>query len=263
MGKLTKMIAEPVSLQDRLKISARRVRLAGIGLYSKADAERTRLYRQAMELGESYGQDEGLVGQLTRLGTGTVHLVIEESQRLFDELVEAGEQSLAGNAPKAARVSALSKPRPVARSVAPKPVADKAPEAKPAKPAKAATKAAKGSAGPALKSVKAAAKPAVEKDAAKKDAPQAVPAEALRKAFEQAKSRLNDLANPPDQATMLSLYALFKQATDGDVSGRRPGPTQLVERAKFDARQKIKGLPLADAMTRYIETVDRLLNVTA
>ena len=94
MGKLKELAAEPVSLPDRFKISARRLRLAGIGLFSKVDAERSRLYRQILDLGDGYGDHDSMIGRLSVLGTGTVNLVLEESQRLFDELVEAGEQAL-------------------------------------------------------------------------------------------------------------------------------------------------------------------------
>ncbi len=87
MGKLKDMVSEPVSLAERLKINAKRVRLAGIGLFSKVDAERARLYQQIVDLGESYGDEGSLVGRLSVLGTGTVHLVLDESQKLFDELV--------------------------------------------------------------------------------------------------------------------------------------------------------------------------------
>ena len=249
MGKLTELVAEPVSLPDRLKISARRVRLAGIGLFSKVDAERTRLYRQIMELGDNYGIDSNLVGQITKLSTGTVNLMVEESQRFFDELVEAGEQALAGKQ-SAPVTSKLSTPRPVGKT-APKLVAAAA-SAVETKPAKAAPKAAPKSAAkkPELKSVN------------KKTAPQkaevVAPASELKQKFEDAKTRLNTLTSPPDQMTMLTLYALFKQATDGDVSGRRPGPTKLVDRAKFDERQKIKGMTLVEAMERYIATVEGL-----
>lgn len=242
MGNLKDRVAEPVSLPDRLKIGARRVRLASIGLISKVDAERARLYHQAMALGDSYGSDQGLMGQLTRLGTGTVNLVLEESQRLFDELVEAGEQALAGEPVKPSPAAKLHTPRPVAKS-APKLVAN----ARTA-PAKVATKTTS-------KPVKAAAKPALQEVAK----PLAGPADDLRQRFEAAKARLGTLTSPPDQLTMLTLYALFKQATEGDVTGRRPGPTKLVERAKFDERHKIKGMTLDDAMERYIATVDRLV----
>jgi acyl-CoA-binding protein len=249
MGKLTDMVAEPVSLPDRLKISAKRVRLASIGLFSKVDAERTRLYRQIMELGDGYGKDDTLVGQLTRIGTGTVSLVLEESQRVFDELVEAGEQALAGDTPKPVMTSKLTTPRPVAKVSAPKLVATT--DAKPAKPAARST-APRAAVKPALKPV--------ENKALASQPETAVPAQELRQKFDDAKARLMTLTSPPDQLTMLTLYALFKQATEGDVTGRRPGPTKLVERAKFDERQKIKGMTLVEAMERYIATVDRLLS---
>lgn len=276
MGKLTEMVAEPVSLQDRLRISARRMRLAGIGLVSKVDAERARLYHQIMDMGDSYGPDNSLVGQLTRMGTGTVSLVVGESQRLFEELVEAGEQALAGNQPKLPKASGLTTPRPVAKQAAPKQAASK-----PAVPKPAASKPAAPKLVAAVKSATdtkpdnkprtgepaktASAKPSLKQVAQQKSASLAkpVPIDELRQTFELAKSRLNTLTSPPDQATMLTLYALFKQATDGDVSGHRPGPTKLVERAKFDARKKIKGLPLDEAMQRYIATVDRLFTVPA
>src|SRR5690606_18421899 len=92
-----------------------------------------------------------------------------------------------------------------------------------------------------------ASRPAL-KPVAKQETASEPPAE-LRQAFEQAQTRLKELSSPPDQATLLALYALFKQATEGDVSGRRPGATKLVERAKFDERQKVKGLSRVEAMS--------------
>jgi len=242
MGTLKDRVAEPVSLPDRLKIGAHRVRLAGIGLISKVDAERARLYHQAMALGDSYGSDRGLVGQLTRLGTGTVNLMLEESQRLFDELVEAGEQALAGEPVRPTPAARLNTPRPVAKSA-------------PTLVANPRTASAKAASKPAVKAVKPAAKPSL-KEVAK---PAAAPADDLRRRFEAAKARLGTLTSPPDQLTMLTLYSLFKQATEGDVTGRRPGPTKLVERAKYDERHKIKGMTLDEAMERYIATVNRLV----
>ena len=245
MGKLKDMVAEPVSLQDRFKISARRVRLAGIGLISKMDAERSRLYRQIVEMGDSYGNHDSVVGRLSLLGTGTVHLVLEESQRLFDELVEAGEQALAGEGPKG-RSSAgrLATPRPVAKGPAPKLVSSAVPVAK------TETKPV------ARKS--AASKPVLQ-DVSRKDTANSDPAlNALKQKFAAAKARLNTLTAPPDQITMLTLYALYKQANEGDVSGRRPAVTKMVERAKYDQRQKIKGMKSSEAMERYIAQVDSL-----
>lgn len=259
MGKLTDMVAEPVSLPDRFKISAKRVRLAGIGLFSKVETERARLYRQIMEMGDSYGVDNGLVGQLTRLGSGTVNLMLEESQRLFDELVEAGEQALAGEQVKPVRpATRIHTQRPVAKSTPKLVTAAKAAQPVAAKSQPLAAEASASARKPAGKKpvltevVKEAAKEATKAEAAP------APATELRQQFDAAKARLTTLTAPPDQMTMLTLYALFKQATDGDVTGRRPGPTKLVDRAKFDERHKLKGMTLVEAMERYIATVDRL-----
>jgi diazepam-binding inhibitor (GABA receptor modulating acyl-CoA-binding protein) len=59
-------------------------------------------------------------------------------------------------------------------------------------------------------------------------------------------------------ATLLQLYALFKQASGGDVEGRRPGFTDLVGRAKYDAWAAIKGTSSDAAMQQYIALVNRL-----
>ena len=57
---------------------------------------------------------------------------------------------------------------------------------------------------------------------------------------------------------MLRLYALYKQASDGDVDGRRPGFTDMVGRAKYDAWAALKGTASDDAMHEYVSLVDRL-----
>jgi len=62
----------------------------------------------------------------------------------------------------------------------------------------------------------------------------------------------------PTQELKLNLYALFKQASDGDVKGKRPGLLDLVGRAKFDAWAKLKGTGANDAMQSYIDTVTSL-----
>ena len=56
----------------------------------------------------------------------------------------------------------------------------------------------------------------------------------------------------------MKLYALYKQATDGDVDGRRPGFTDLVGRAKYDAWAAIKGTAKDDAMQQYVDLVEGL-----
>ena len=76
--------------------------------------------------------------------------------------------------------------------------------------------------------------------------------------FEDAQARAKKLTKTPSNDALLELYALYKQATSGDVSGSRPGMLDLKGRAKFDAWSKKKGTSKDDAMTKYAALVDRL-----
>ncbi|HVH44783.1 MAG TPA: acyl-CoA-binding protein [Labilithrix sp.] len=76
--------------------------------------------------------------------------------------------------------------------------------------------------------------------------------------FEDAQGRAKQLEKTPSNDDLLELYALYKQATSGDVSGSRPGMLDLKGRAKFDAWTKKKGTSKDDAMTKYVALVDRL-----
>jgi acyl-CoA-binding protein len=80
----------------------------------------------------------------------------------------------------------------------------------------------------------------------------------LKQQFEQAAKEVNQLPTRPDNDTMLKLYALYKQATVGDASGNRPGFTDFVGRAKYDAWAEVKGLSQDAAMQRYIDLVTDL-----
>ena len=80
----------------------------------------------------------------------------------------------------------------------------------------------------------------------------------LRKRFETAASAAKQTKKRPDNATLLKLYSYYKQATEGDVSGDRPGGFDFVGGAKHDAWAKLKGMSADDAMTNYIKQVDRL-----
>lgn len=62
----------------------------------------------------------------------------------------------------------------------------------------------------------------------------------------------------PDNNLKLDMYSLFKQATEGDVKGKRPGMTSFVERAKWDAWKKLQGMSADDAMKTYIEKINAL-----
>ncbi len=81
----------------------------------------------------------------------------------------------------------------------------------------------------------------------------------LKTQFNQAAEDVKKLSSRPDNQTLLELYALFKQATDGDVSGSRPGMLDVKGRAKFDAWAKKKGLSCEAAMKDYIALVTKLI----
>lgn len=76
--------------------------------------------------------------------------------------------------------------------------------------------------------------------------------------FEQAAADSRTLPEKPDNLTLLKLYALFKQATVGDVEGERPGFGDMVGRAKYDAWAGVKGRSAEDAMRDYIALVNSL-----
>ncbi len=85
----------------------------------------------------------------------------------------------------------------------------------------------------------------------------------LRSKFETAAQEAQKLSQKPDNDALLKLYALYKQATKGDVAGRRPGFTNPVGRAKYDAWKKIKGTVPDEAMQTYIELVEKLKQQSA
>ncbi|MEO8133517.1 MAG: acyl-CoA-binding protein [Betaproteobacteria bacterium] len=80
----------------------------------------------------------------------------------------------------------------------------------------------------------------------------------LSKQFDAAAAASKNLRERPDNDTMLKLYALYKQATAGDVDGRRPGFTDMVGRAKFDAWAGIEGKSTDVAMREYAALVESL-----
>lgn len=80
----------------------------------------------------------------------------------------------------------------------------------------------------------------------------------LQAAFEAAVADSRELTQRPDNATLLKIYALYKQATVGDVEGERPGFSDMVGRAKWDAWNGLKGTASADAMQQYIDLIASL-----
>jgi len=78
--------------------------------------------------------------------------------------------------------------------------------------------------------------------------------------FEEAVTRSRLLAVTPPESTLLELYALYKQSNEGDVHAKRPGPFDVVARAKYDAWARVKGFNRDEAMRRYIALVASLEN---
>ncbi len=77
--------------------------------------------------------------------------------------------------------------------------------------------------------------------------------------FEAAAAAVQDLDTDPGNDTKLRLYALYKQATEGDVAGGRPGILNPVGRAKYDAWAGVAGMSGEDAEAAYVDEVNALL----
>ncbi len=80
----------------------------------------------------------------------------------------------------------------------------------------------------------------------------------LQNRFEQAAKDIQSLAERPDNDTLLRLYALYKQGSEGDVSGAKPGFFDFVGTAKYEAWAKLKGIEQDDAKKKYADLVKKL-----
>jgi acyl-CoA-binding protein len=80
----------------------------------------------------------------------------------------------------------------------------------------------------------------------------------LKASFEKAVAESKELPEKPDNQTLLKIYGLYKQATEGDNSGKRPGFTDMVGRAKWDAWNELKGTGNDDAMKQYVSLIEDL-----
>ena len=80
----------------------------------------------------------------------------------------------------------------------------------------------------------------------------------LQKQFEAAAATVLKAKKDPGNDLKLRLYAHYKQATDGDVAGEKPGFADFVNRAKYEAWAKLKGTPREEAMKGYIKLVERV-----
>jgi diazepam-binding inhibitor (GABA receptor modulating acyl-CoA-binding protein) len=76
--------------------------------------------------------------------------------------------------------------------------------------------------------------------------------------FAAAAAAAKQTKKKPDNATLLKLYSYYKQATDGDVKGVRPGGFDFVGGAKHDAWSKLVGMSKDEAMQNYVKQVDKL-----
>ena len=80
----------------------------------------------------------------------------------------------------------------------------------------------------------------------------------LKAAFDKAMLDSKNLSERPDNATLLRIYALYKQGSEGDNTEKRPGFSEMVARAKWDAWSQLKGTSQDDAMQQYVDLIASL-----
>ena len=80
----------------------------------------------------------------------------------------------------------------------------------------------------------------------------------LKATFDAAVAASKQLPEKPDNMTLLKIYSLYKQATEGDVEGKRPGFTDMVGRAKYDAWATLKGKSQDEARQEYVDLIESL-----
>jgi acyl-CoA-binding protein len=80
----------------------------------------------------------------------------------------------------------------------------------------------------------------------------------LQADFDAAVANSKKLATRPDNTTLLKIYGLYKQATSGDVTDKKPGFGDMVGRAKWDAWNGLKGTSSDDAKRQYVELIQSL-----
>jgi len=80
----------------------------------------------------------------------------------------------------------------------------------------------------------------------------------LEEDFKSAAERVTQLPKRPPNDILLQIYALYKQANEGDVTGERPGFADFEGRAKFDSWNKLQGKSGEDVKQEYISLVEKL-----
>jgi acyl-CoA-binding protein len=80
----------------------------------------------------------------------------------------------------------------------------------------------------------------------------------LKTQFEAAVANSKSLSERPDNSTLLKIYGLYKQATTGDNAEKKPGFSDMVGRAKWEAWDGVKGTGTQEAMQQYIDLIESL-----
>ena len=80
----------------------------------------------------------------------------------------------------------------------------------------------------------------------------------LNASFEAAVAHSKTLSERPDNPTLLRIYALYKQATEGDNADKKPSFSDMVGRAKWDAWEKLKGTEADAAKQQYVDLIESL-----
>jgi acyl-CoA-binding protein len=80
----------------------------------------------------------------------------------------------------------------------------------------------------------------------------------LKTQFDAAVANSKSLSERPDNSTLLKIYGLYKQATVGDNTDKKPGFSDMVGRAKWEAWDSFKGTESVDAMQQYVDLIESL-----
>ena len=81
----------------------------------------------------------------------------------------------------------------------------------------------------------------------------------IKEQFEKAITDSKSLTQKPDNETLLQLYSLYKQSTEGDISGDEPtNPFDFVNKAKYNAWAALKGTASEVSMQQYVDLVNKL-----
>lgn len=80
----------------------------------------------------------------------------------------------------------------------------------------------------------------------------------LKENFDNAVIESKQITKRPDNETLLQLYSLYKQATEGDINSEKPAMFDFVAQAKYNAWDNLKGTSADEAMQQYITLVEKL-----